>query len=92
MRSASLSGQRATISPQASCQPWVTCPSISLAALSRLFFGLPACLARCSARFSSMSTIASHSALATESSLGNCVRVLRTLRISRLKLSIALVV
>jgi hypothetical protein len=31
-----------------------------------------------------MSTIASHSVLATESSFGNWVRVLRTLRISRL--------
>ena len=92
MRSASLSGHSATISPQASVQPWVTCPSISRAAPSRLFFGLPACLARCSARFSSMSTIASHSVLATESSLGNWVRVLRTLRISRLNDSIALVV
>src|SRR6266536_778737 len=29
MRSANRSGQAATISPQASCQPWVMCPSIS---------------------------------------------------------------
>ena len=28
-RPSNRSGQRATISPQASCQPWVTCPSIS---------------------------------------------------------------
>ena len=92
MRSANLSGQSATISPQASCQPWVTWPSISRGALSRFSFGFAACLARCSARLSSMSRIASHSVLATESSFGNWVRVLRTLRISRLKLSIALVV
>ena len=39
-----------------------------------------------------MSRIASHSVLATESSFGNWVRVFRTFRISRLKLSMAFVV
>jgi hypothetical protein len=56
---ANLSGQRAAISPQASCQPWVTWPSISRGALFRSLAGLPAWLARCSARLSSMSTTAS---------------------------------
>jgi hypothetical protein len=33
------SGQRASISPHASRQPWVTCPSISRGTASRLAFG-----------------------------------------------------
>ena len=80
------------MSPQASRQPCVTCPSISRDAPSRLFFGLPAWRARCSARFSSVSTIASHSVLTAESSFGNWVRVFRTFRISRLNASMAFVV
>ena len=44
MRSANRSGQAATISPQASCQPWVTCPSISRGAPSRSALGLPGLL------------------------------------------------
>src|SRR5260370_4196867 len=90
-RSANRPGQRATISPQASRQPSVTCPSLSRRTASRCAVGLPACFARCPALFSSASRIASRSVLATESSFGNWVRVFSTLRISRLNDSIAFV-